>query len=415
MLRQVRDICRLTCRACRTLERERTAPSVLGMVRQDAPEESKKKTCKKKKKKLPWAPSEVRLVFAQLMAIGAPRKSPANTQPTKSNYACEDFYLTPEQWAVKAGADLHIKTAADVHQFVLQLLDAAAQVTSNSANSSATATSPTPGSSICITAVATTSAPEAEAGTQPPPAPVLTKINISRVRLKQLASRVKLLHEFRCKVLSRPEAALLRNLRNVKHSKIKKSKLAPKWWSLRHDVKLLLGKAACLLIEVTASLMRLDANGVSVCCRSGSAWHEVGRAPLQRASKRPTRDALQHAVPFCTLQNRRQSVAQDEFRSLAFLRKQTPPQAPKYSCFLPGKLLGLTDGWGALTRVHCAAAATCRQTPETISRCRARALQIRRRNPETQIWHISERLRHPSTGPTEEDCPKVTALHPGGQ
>ena len=73
--------------------------------------------------------------------------------------------------------------------------------------------------------------------------PELTEINISRARLKTLEGRMKLLQEFRCKVLSRPEAALLRNLRNVKSSKIKKSKLAPKWWTLGHDVKLLLGKA----------------------------------------------------------------------------------------------------------------------------------------------------------------------------
>ena len=86
---------------------------------------------------------------------------------------------------------------------------------------------------------------------------------------------MKLLQEFRCKVLSRPEAALLRNLRNVKSSKIKKSKLTPKWWTLRHDVKLLLGKAASVLAEMPYSIhfaMSLFAGCCAGVAANGIKW-----------------------------------------------------------------------------------------------------------------------------------------------
>lgn len=263
----------MPCRVlARLLERERTAPSLLGMARKDGKKKSKKKI---PKKKMPWVPSEVKLVFAQLMIFGAPHvggKAVAKPPSAKNNYTCKDFHLTPEQWVAKAGVDLQTKTSNDVHQFVLQLLHAVAQVNKDThvrsaAKSAGTATTPAPDSTIFISAPATKSKPEAgahdtdgapkkEDATAPgDSAPAMIKV--SRSRLKQLDGRLKLLQEFRCKVLSRPEAALLRNLRNVKNSKMNKSKLAPKWWSLRHDVKLLLGKAACVLTDLLCICMSI--------------------------------------------------------------------------------------------------------------------------------------------------------------
>ena len=151
----------------RSLERERTTPSVLRMVKNEAKKDVKKKV---PKKKLPWAQSEVKLIFAQLMVYGPPHTA-ENPKPTKSNYNCENFYLTPKQWVAKAGVDIETKTAKDVHQFVLQLLDAAGQMSKDERTTgvpSDKATSSANGSGIAINAAATPPrGPEASAEASP--------------------------------------------------------------------------------------------------------------------------------------------------------------------------------------------------------------------------------------------------------
>ena len=299
----------------RTLDRERTAPSMLGMARKDAKKDLKKKVVKKK---LPWSPSEVKLVFARLMAFGAPIDASPKPTPPKGNYACEDFHLAPEQWVAKTGVHLETKSVDDVHQFVLQLRAAAAQaskVAKSVPKSSGTSPAPT-SSTILVSATASKPAaadPDTNAAdtTEATPVPALTKIKVSRVRLKQLDGRLKLLHDFRCKVLSRPEAALLRNLRNVKSSKIKRSKLTPTWWSLRHDVQLLLGKAACMGPVNGGLALLFTSSRLMLVCRGCRERSPLGRHALQRAARRPTRDAVQFPIPLRALENHRQSAAQD--------------------------------------------------------------------------------------------------------
>ena len=153
----------------RALERERTSPSVLHMAQPGAKKDLKKKVPKKKN---PWAQSEVKLVFAQLMALGPPHSAAENSKPTKSNYKCEDFYLTPKQWAAKAEVNIETKTAADVHKFVLQLLDSAAQMSKAEKTTGAPSdrsTSSKKGSSIVVTAAATHPKPEPETGAETNP------------------------------------------------------------------------------------------------------------------------------------------------------------------------------------------------------------------------------------------------------